>query len=80
MEPIESEGRTVAEAVEAALQKSGLRREQVEVQVLQEASSGFMGLGAKPARVRLSEKRWGPGAPPPPPPAPKPASRPAARP
>ena len=35
MEPIESEGRTVAEAVEAALQKSGLRRDQVELTVTQ---------------------------------------------
>ncbi len=60
MESIESEGKTVAEAVENALRKTGLRRDQVEVQILQEASSGFMGLGARPARVRLTEKRWGP--------------------
>lgn len=63
MEPIESEGRTVAEAVEAALHRCGLRREQVEIDVLQEAAAGFMGLGARPARVRLTEKRWGPAAP-----------------
>lgn len=63
MEPIESEGRTVAEAVEAALARSGLRRDQVEITVTQEASSGFMGLGAKPAKVRLTEKRWGPESP-----------------
>jgi spoIIIJ-associated protein len=64
MDPIESEGATVAEAVEAALKKHGLRREQVEVAVLEEGASGFIGLGAKPARVRLTEKRWGePSAP-----------------
>ncbi len=63
MEPIESEGRTVAEAVEAALRGSGLRRDQVEITVMQEASSGFMGLGSKPAKVRLTEKRWGPDSP-----------------
>ena len=63
MEPIESEGRTVAEAVEAALRKSGLRRDQVEITVTQEGSTGFMGLGAKPAKVRLTEKRWGPDSP-----------------
>ena len=63
MQPIESEGRTVAEAVEAALSRSGLRRDQVEITVLQEGSAGFMGLGAKPARVRLTEKRWGPDSP-----------------
>jgi spoIIIJ-associated protein len=59
MDPIESEGASVAEAVDAALKKSGLRREQVEVTVLSEGSSGLMGFGAKPARVRLTEKRWG---------------------
>jgi spoIIIJ-associated protein len=70
MEPIESEGRTVAEAVEAALQKSGLRRDQVEVTVTQEGSTGFMGLGVKPAKIRLTEKRWGPDSPAPAPSAP----------
>jgi spoIIIJ-associated protein len=61
MQPIEIEGRTVAEAVDAALRQNGLRREQVEVTVIEEGSTGFMGIGAKPARVRLSEKRWGEG-------------------
>lgn len=59
MEAIESEGKSVAEAVESALKRAGLRRDQVEVQILQEASSGFLGLGARLARVRLTEKRWG---------------------
>jgi spoIIIJ-associated protein len=87
MQPIESEGRTVAEAVEAALSRNGLRREQVEVTVLQEGSAGFMGIGAKPARVRLTEKRWGEGppavskpAPPPSRPSRAPAPRPSAPP
>ena len=79
MEPIESEGRTVAEAVDAALKKSGLRRDQVEVAVLQEAASGFLGIGAKPARVSLTEKRWGPDSPAPSPCTPL-AARPAPRP
>jgi spoIIIJ-associated protein len=61
MDPIESEGRTVAEAVEAALSRAGVRREQVEVTVLEEGSTGFLGMGAKPAKVRLTEKRWGDG-------------------
>jgi len=76
MDQFESEGATVAEAVEAALRSRGLRREQVEVTVLQEAASGFMGLGAKPARVRLTEKRWG-DAPVEPAPTPKRESPPA---
>lgn len=70
MEPIESEGRTVKDAVEAALSKCGLRRDQVEITVMQEGSTGFMGMGAKPAKVRLTEKRWGPDSPAPAPSAP----------
>lgn len=77
METIETEGRTVAEAVETALRKSGLRRDQVEVTVTQEGSAGFMGLGAKPARVRLTEKRWGPDSPAGLPPAPRRAPAPS---
>lgn len=75
MKPIEAEGRTVADAVEAALSQSGLRRDQVEVTVLVEGSTGFLGMGAKPARVRLTEKRWGPDSPAPMPSAPKAPAR-----
>ena len=79
MEPIESEGRTVKDAVDAALAKCGLRRDQVEITVTDEGSKGFMGMGAKPAKVRLNEKRWGPDSPAPAPSAPKPQSRPPIR-
>jgi len=86
MDPIESEGASVAEAVDAALKKSGLRREQVEVAVLDEGTPGVLGFGAKPARVKISEKRWGEAsaaqpAPAAPARAPRPApARPAPRP
>lgn len=59
MESIESEGKTVTQAVERALEKLGLSREQVEVQILQEPSGGFIGIGAKAAKVRVTEKHWG---------------------
>lgn len=74
MEELESEGKSVSEAVEAALKKLGLRRDQVEVQILQEASSGFIGIGAKPARVKITQKHWGEPTPSnlPPRPAPRP--------
>lgn len=65
MKEIEMEAKTVAEAVDSALKRLGLRRDQVEVQVVQEPSSGFIGFGSKPARVKLTEKRWG-GSPLPP--------------
>ncbi|HEX4048298.1 MAG TPA: RNA-binding cell elongation regulator Jag/EloR [Elusimicrobiota bacterium] len=76
MQPIENEGRTVAEAVEGALKRSGLRRDQVEITVLDEGAPGFLGIGAKPARVRLTEKRWGPDSPAPEPAPAKPVSAP----
>ena len=63
MAEMTSEAKTVATAVEEALKKLGLRRDQVEVQILQESSSGFMGIGARPARVRIREKRWEPESP-----------------
>jgi len=56
MPEIESEGKTIPEAVESALRSLGLTRDQVEIEVLQEASAGFLGMGAKPARVRVAEK------------------------
>lgn len=55
---IEVEGKTVTMAVEKGLAELGLRRDQVEVHVLQEANPGFLGIGAKTARVRLTEKSW----------------------
>jgi len=76
MQPIEIEGRTVAEAVEAALKQSGLRRDQAEITVLEEGAAGILGFGAKPARIRLSEKRWGEGPVAENSPAPKPVAAP----
>jgi spoIIIJ-associated protein len=47
-------GRTVEEAIEAALAELGVEREMVEVEVLQEGSRGLFGLiGALPAEVRV---------------------------
>ncbi len=73
MQPIETEGKTVKDAIDAALRECGLRRDQVEITVIQESSGGFMGIGAKPAKVRLTEKRWGPDSPASAQPAPRPA-------
>ncbi|MBI4054801.1 MAG: Jag N-terminal domain-containing protein [Elusimicrobia bacterium] len=58
-----SEGVDVPNAVEQALKKLSLRRDQVEVTVLQEAASGFFGLRVKAARVLVREKRWEPPTP-----------------
>jgi len=51
----EKTGRTVEEAVSVALAELGVRREDVEVEVLDEGSKGLLGLfGGRPARVRVT--------------------------
>lgn len=54
MKEVEMTGRTVEEAVEAALKVLGARREEVEVRVLEEGSKGFLGLlGTRQAKVKV---------------------------
>jgi spoIIIJ-associated protein len=55
---IEKEGKTVTIAVENGLKELNLSREDVEVQVLDEGNAGFLGIGAKLARVRIRRKHW----------------------
>jgi spoIIIJ-associated protein len=70
MESIEQTGRTVEEAVGAALKTLGVSREDVDVEVLAEESRGLLGiLGYSAARVRVTLKR-DQRQPEPPPPAP----------
>ena len=47
-------GKTIDLAIEAALTQLGLDRDSVSVQVLQQAKSGFLGIGAAPAKIRVS--------------------------
>lgn len=51
---VEIAARTVEEAVELALKELGASRDEVTVEVLSEGRSGFLGIGAQPARVRVS--------------------------
>lgn len=54
---MERTGRTVEEAVEAALAELGVSRDQCEVEILEEGNKGLFGLlGARPARVRVTVK------------------------
>ena len=56
-------GKTIDLAVEAALAQLGLSRDDVSVQVLQQAKAGFLGFGAQPAKVhhRAHRTRCFPG-------------------
>ncbi len=49
-------GRSVDEAVEDALKKLKLSKDEVNIEVLQEASKGFLGFGQKDAAVKVSKK------------------------
>lgn len=58
MRSVEKTGRTVEEAVDAALSDMGLTKDDVTIEVLLEPSRGFLGLlGGKDARVRVTPKR-----------------------
>lgn len=57
MNTVEKVGKTVDEAIEAAVAELGVSREQIEYEVLEEPSKGLFGfLGGKPARVRVTVK------------------------
>ena len=47
-------GKTIDEAIENALTQLALDRDQVSVQVLAQAKSGFLGIGATPAKVEVT--------------------------
>jgi predicted RNA-binding protein Jag len=47
-------GKSVDEAVADGLAQLGLRRDQVEVEILSRGSRGIFGLGSEPARVRIT--------------------------
>lgn len=54
MKVVEETGQTVEEAVEKALAKLGVKREEAKIEVLEEPTRGILGLiKAKPARVRI---------------------------
>ena len=51
---IESTGKSEEAAIEAALQKLGMDRDEVSVEVLERAKSGFLGIGSCPAKVKVT--------------------------
>ena len=51
---IETTGRSEEDAISAALFQLGLDRDDVSVEVIERAKSGFLGFGSNPAKVRVS--------------------------
>ena len=51
---IEASGKNEEEAIAAALAQLGVDRDEVSVEVLERSKSGFLGLGAVPAKVRVT--------------------------
>jgi spoIIIJ-associated protein len=53
MREVERSAASVDEAVESALEELGARREDVDVEIVDEGRSGFLGVGSADARVRV---------------------------
>ena len=51
---LEKSARTEDAAIAEALSELGMDRDDVSVEILERAKSGFLGIGASPARVRVS--------------------------
>jgi len=73
---VETSAADIEEAIELGLSKLGVSRESVIVEILDEPSRGLLGIGARPARVRLTTAA--PVRPATPPPPPQRAERPGA--
>lgn len=57
MATIETEGKSIAEALQKALTELQCQKDEIEYVVLQQPSAGFLGLfGGKPARLRVMRK------------------------
>ena len=56
MEYIEVTAKTVSEAITEACQKLSVTSDRLDYQVIEEGSSGFLGIGSKPAVIRAAVK------------------------
>ncbi len=55
MDFIEVSAKTYDEAVTDALVKLGVTSDQVEIEVIDKGSSGFLGIGAKPVKIKVTK-------------------------
>ena len=51
---LEKTGKTEEEAIAAALRELQMERDDVSVEIIERAKSGFLGIGAQPAKIRVS--------------------------
>ena len=51
---IECTGKNEEAAIEAALVQLGLDRDDVSVEILERAKSGFLGIGSCPAKIKMT--------------------------
>ena len=65
MAEIERSAASVEEAIEAALAELGISEQEAHVEIVQEGRSGFLGLAAQPAIVRVRATSAAPGGGPP---------------
>lgn len=63
MSYIDVTGKTEEEAIRKALQQLQMDRDDVSVEILERAKSGFLGIGSSPARVRVTYGQREPEAP-----------------
>ena len=56
MEFIEVSAKTVNDAITEACQKLGVTSDKLITEVIDEGSTGFLGIGAKPARIKVAVK------------------------
>ncbi len=54
MESVEVSAKSVDEAIDIALEELGLKRQQVQIEILTAGKSGLLGIGGEQARVRVT--------------------------
>jgi spoIIIJ-associated protein len=56
MKPVEIEGKTVEEAIHKACELLQASREDLAIEILEKGSGGFLGIGARKARIRAARR------------------------
>ena len=52
---VEVTGKTLNEAIDSALSKLGTTIDELEYEILEEGTKGFLGIGAKPYRIKAGK-------------------------